>query len=112
MRKEPPSDTAASVFKTALNPKVEKGQPVLSTNDLGADALVIYTAGTDTTANTLVTGTWGLLNNKPQMLKLRKELQEALPYHEDLSIMELGWGELEKLETLVLTTAFECEQVS
>lgn len=84
-----------------MNPKVEKGHPVLSTEDLGADALLVFMAGSDTTSNTLVTGTWGLLNNKEQLLKLQKELQEALPYHEDVTTLDLDWAGLEKLETLV-----------
>lgn len=101
MQKNPPSETESSVFKTALNPKVEKGHPVLSTEDLGADALLIFIAGSDTTSNTLVTGTWGLMNNKEQLHKLQKELQDALPYDEDVTQLDLRWTDLEKLETLV-----------
>ena len=55
--------------------------------------------GTDTTAHTLTTGTWYLINN-PDMLKLlRKELVEVLPDVD--SGVTVDWATLEKLPYLV-----------
>jgi cytochrome P450 len=44
-----------------------------------ADAFTFHGAGTDTTANVLTMGTWGLINDKEALEKLRVELREAIP---------------------------------
>lgn len=44
-----------------------------------ADAFTFHGAGTDTTAHTLTTATWQLINNPQCAERLRKELQEAIP---------------------------------
>jgi hypothetical protein len=41
LQQESEDNMSPSVFQTALHPKSEKGHPVLSTNDLAADALVM-----------------------------------------------------------------------
>jgi hypothetical protein len=119
LKRESEDNMTPSVFQTALHPKPEKGHPALSTNDLAADALVMFTAGTDTTAHALVTGTWNLMNN-PEMLKqLQTSLKEAIP---DPNEMNLDWTALEKIGYLVsldgdsiidmLTTIFSSVQSS
>lgn len=69
---------------------------------------VIYTSlvsnsanllGTDTTAHTLTTGSWYLLNNVDMLEILRKELADAIP---DMnSGITVSWVTLEKLPYLV-----------
>lgn len=69
---------------------------------------VIYTSlvsnsanllGTDTTAHTLTTGSWYLLNNVDMLEILRKELADAIP---DMSSgITVSWVTLEKLPYLV-----------
>jgi benzoate 4-monooxygenase len=89
-----------SVFQTALYPKSEKDHPVLSTNDLAADALVMFTAGVDTSANSFVTGTWLMMQNPHILKKLQAALKEAIP---DPEVMSLDWNQLEQIDYLVWT---------
>lgn len=57
--------------------------------------------GTDTTAHTLTTGTWYLLNNIDMLKTLRQELVDVIP---DLdSAVSVSWVTLEKLPYLVST---------
>lgn len=57
--------------------------------------------GTDTTAHTLTTGTWYLLNNIEMLETLRKELVEVIPDMD--SAVVVSWVTLEKLPYLVCT---------
>lgn len=57
--------------------------------------------GTDTSAGTLAFGTWHLLNNPHHLRMLQEELKKAIPKSDDLSTIEQGWVELEKLDFLV-----------
>lgn len=47
----------------------------------------MFLAGTDTTANALVVGTYGVLNNEAVLKKLTMELRETVPDPEDTTIM-------------------------
>ncbi|ETN39087.1 uncharacterized protein HMPREF1541_05309 [Cyphellophora europaea CBS 101466] len=97
LRKETSAQQTPSVFRTALHPDLKKHQPVFNDKVLAADAFTIFTAGTDTTAHTLVTGTWYLLQDPSVMEQLRKELKSAIPDSTDVS---LTWSSLESLEYL------------
>lgn len=100
LKKEELNHQTPSIFQTALNPNPKKGHPNLDINCLAADALTIFTAGTDTTANALVCGTWQLLR-KPQALKrLQDEIRAAIPYSTDITAMPLDWTSLEALPYL------------
>lgn len=101
LKQESKEKISKTVLRASLNPNIGKGQPKLNEDQLTADALVFFTAGTDTTANTLTRAIWGLLNDRPTLAKLQAELKAAIPYHEDLTQMDVGWVELEKLEILV-----------
>lgn len=62
-----------------LDPRPEKGQCTPSDHDLVAEAMIMLVAGMDTTANTLVRGTWHILNNKHVYNRLCEELRRAMP---------------------------------
>ncbi|KAL8964536.1 MAG: hypothetical protein Q9197_006890 [Variospora fuerteventurae] len=74
-------DHTASVFDTAFEPNIKKGQSAPRSEELAADAFVFVLAGTDTTSHTLCTGLFELLDNsKPHMMEhLKQELHEAIP---------------------------------
>lgn len=63
---------------------------------LQADAALMFVAGTDTTANTLVQATWGVLNNPGVQSKLQEELRMAMPD----KTSTLSWSSLESLPYL------------
>lgn len=76
-----------------LNPDPTKGQYTPPDSGLTNDAVLMFVAGTDTTANTLVQATWGVLNN-PQVLKtLKSELRSAIPDKNQM----IDWTTLENL---------------
>ena len=68
-----------TIFDTMLNPNPEKGQSTPSDHDLTAEAVLMLAAGMDTTANTLVQGTWYVLSNSHIHRKLCDELSQAMP---------------------------------
>lgn len=76
-----------TIFDKLLNPHLNKGRPVPSQAHLTAEAILMSLAGTDTTANALVVGTYGVLNNEAVLKKLTKELREAVPDPEDTTSM-------------------------
>ena len=98
LQRESEANMSPSVFQTALHPNPAKGHPVLSGDDLAADALTMFTAGTDTTAHAFVTGTWKLMKHPKYLQKLQAVLKEAIP---DPDVMNLDWSELEKIDYLV-----------
>ena len=98
LQRESEANMTPSVFQTALHPNPEKGHPVLSRDALAADALTMFTAGTDTTAHALVTGTWKMMKQPEILRKLQAVLREAIP---DPDQMNLSWAELEKIDYLV-----------
>ncbi|KAL8802312.1 MAG: hypothetical protein Q9182_003890 [Xanthomendoza sp. 2 TL-2023] len=87
-----------SVFDTAFNPSLEKGQSTPPLSALGADAFVFLLAGTDTTSKTLITGIFALLDaSEPHMLvRLKEELREAIPDPRKMA----SWATLEQLPYL------------
>ncbi|EXJ65821.1 uncharacterized protein A1O5_11062 [Cladophialophora psammophila CBS 110553] len=67
-----------TVFDAWAKPSEKRGfTPTLK--QLTADAFTFHGAGTDTTAHALTTATWGLINNKESLEKLREELKGAIP---------------------------------
>ncbi|KIW50904.1 hypothetical protein PV05_09681 [Exophiala xenobiotica] len=72
-----PSDSkevTSSIFRTALNPNREKGQYVANLKELAADAVLMFLAGTDTTAHALTFGTWEMVKRPEIFRRLRQEL--------------------------------------
>lgn len=78
LSKEPRDKMTPTVFTTALNPNVEKGQPKLDFDDLAADGIVLFSAGTDTTANALCFGIYNLIHTPNVIDKLRSELNSIM----------------------------------
>jgi cytochrome P450 len=72
------NSTSATIFDTILNPKANKNRPVPSDDSLTAESILMFLAGTDTTANALVLGTYEMLRQPTIKQKLRDELQCAL----------------------------------
>ena len=62
-----------------LNPNPEKGQYTPSDQDLTAEAMLMLSAGMDTTSHTLVLGTWYVLSDTRIHQTLYDELREAMP---------------------------------
>ena len=85
-----------TVFDTMLNPNLEKGQYTPTMQELTGDALLMLLAGTDSTAHTLVTATYGMLTHPDMQRKLQTELKEAIPERDSL----VTWAALEKLQYL------------
>lgn len=76
----PPDSTEvqSSIFRTALNPNKEKGQYSASAQELSADSVLMFLAGTDTTANSLLMGVWGLMRQPALWQRLRSEVSEVI----------------------------------
>ena len=62
-----------------LNPNTEKGQYTPSDQDLTAEAILMLSAGMDTTSHTLVLGTWYVLSDTRIHQMLYDELSKAMP---------------------------------
>jgi cytochrome P450 len=85
------------VFDTLLSPDPSKGQYTPSDDGLEADACLMFVAGTDTTSNTLVQGTYHVLSDPSIHAALKKELHDAMPNHDSPM---LSWQALENLPYL------------
>ncbi|EXJ61096.1 hypothetical protein A1O7_05249 [Cladophialophora yegresii CBS 114405] len=70
-------DGTPTVFDAWAKPK-EKRTWTPNMRQMTADAFTFHGAGTDTTAHTLTTATWHLINNEECLQKLRAELHEAV----------------------------------
>lgn len=86
---------APTVFDIALNPKMEKGHPRLTREELAADAFLFMVAGTDTTADALTAAVFNTLYNPEIHARLRDELRTLRPKCDSS-----GWAELERLPYL------------
>jgi len=86
-----------SIFAKALNPNIEKGQYIATPEELTADAMLMFLAGTDTTGNTLAFGIWEMIKNPTIWTTLRKEVDTVLPDVETIANVQ----ELETLPYLV-----------
>ena len=72
-------DLENSIFKSALHPDRSKGQYIASSSELVGDAVLMFLAGTDTTANTLTIGTWHILKDPTILARLRANLDPVMP---------------------------------
>ena len=90
------------MFDVVLNLEKDDSKETLSDSDLTAEAVLMLLAGMDTTANALVVGTWGILQNEEVHKKLQSELHQAIPQKESTVNAEM----LEKLPYLVKLTTF------
>ena len=95
--RDPTISTTSTIFDIALSPDPEKNQYTPSDDGLQNDACLMFIAGTDTTANTLVQATWHVLSNPEVHAKLRKELWTAMPLDGESL---LPWTTLETLPYL------------
>ncbi|MCJ1354666.1 MAG: hypothetical protein MMC33_004655 [Icmadophila ericetorum] len=80
-----------TIFDVMLNPNPEKNQYTPSDNDLTAEAILMLAAGMDTSATTLVLGTWHVISQSGVCKKLREELSKAMPERDkvyELAILE------------------------
>lgn len=92
------------MFDVILNPETNESKEILSDSDLTAEAVLMLLAGMDTTANALVVGTWGILQNEKAHRKLQNELYQAIPHKESTFNADM----LDKLPYLVELTTFLC----
>lgn len=91
-------DRPASAFETNLAPNLEKGQFTPSEQGLTSDAFTFFSAGTETSSQTLDVAIFNLLDGPTHMLeRLKGEVRHVI--HEKKTIVE--WATLEKLPYLV-----------
>jgi cytochrome P450 len=90
-------EVASSIFRTALSPNREKGQYIATSRELAADAVLMFLAGTDTTAHALTFGAWEMIKRPELWTKLRQEVMSILPETQGLARLT----DLENLPFLV-----------
>ncbi|OAP56011.1 hypothetical protein AYL99_10163 [Fonsecaea erecta] len=78
-------EVTSSIFRTALNPNREKGQYIATPNELAADAVLMFLAGTDTTAHALTFGIWEMMKRPELWARLRQEVVTILPDTKNLA---------------------------
>ncbi|MCJ1422885.1 hypothetical protein MMC29_000765 [Sticta canariensis] len=81
-QRSPSSSNPSTMFDVILNLGKNESKEILSESDLTAEAVLMLLAGMDTTANALVVGTWGILQNEEVHKKLQNELYQAIPHNE------------------------------
>lgn len=75
-----------------LNPDTCKGQYTPSDIGLQNDACLMFIAGTDTTANALVQGSWRIMNNPRVLDKLRNEFFRGCSNEQDKYFLRYSTG--------------------
>ncbi len=90
-------EVTSSIFRTALNPNREKGQYVATSRELAADAVLMFLAGTDTTAHALTFGIWEMIKRPELWARLREEVSSAFSEGQSLAPVK----DLETLPFLV-----------
>ena len=80
-----------------VDPRDSKGYGTPSVHDLTSEAFSLLLAGTESTATTLVQGTFQVLNDKVILEKLQEELSTAIPDKKMLPQLE----QLQRLPYLV-----------
>ncbi|EXJ53868.1 hypothetical protein A1O7_09204 [Cladophialophora yegresii CBS 114405] len=78
-------EVASSIFRNALSPDREKGQYIATPTELAADAVLMFLAGTDTTAHALSFGTWEMIKRPEIWTRLRQEVMSVLPETQGLA---------------------------
>lgn len=91
-----------TIFDTMVSPDLESDQTV-SVEDLSAEAFALVLAGTESTATTLIQGTFRVLNDKKIYGKLREEIFAVMPSRRVLPPLE----DLRHLPYLVCSS-FKC----
>jgi len=95
LSRAPPTsnEVQSSIFRQALNPNKEKNQYVASKKELVADAILMFLAGTDTTAHALTFGIWEMIKQPKIWSQLREEVRGVVPNRDEVP-------SLQALETL------------
>ena len=96
-------DMQPTIFDTLLQPHLNKNRPVPSDAELTAEAVLMLLAGTDTTANALVVGTYHILQNPNVLQKFSAELKRAFPCSE--TVYNMTNEEMRKLPYLVRSSS-------
>ncbi|CAI7622111.1 unnamed protein product [Penicillium glandicola] len=78
-RPNSPGQKHPTIFDLVLQPDAKTGQPPLSLNDLTTETLIFITGGEESTANTLIHGTFHVLSNPQIKSRLQEELSGAIP---------------------------------
>ncbi|OQE11805.1 hypothetical protein PENVUL_c002G00935 [Penicillium vulpinum] len=73
-----PEQQHPSMFDLILQPDAKTGLPAPSIDDLTAEALVFLVAGEESTANTLIHGTFHILSNPQIKSRLQQELSSVI----------------------------------
>ncbi|QQK39618.1 Cytochrome P450 [Penicillium digitatum] len=68
-----------SIFDLVLQPDEKTGLPAPSIDELTAETLAFIAGGEESPANTLIHGTFNVLNNPQMKSRLQKELSSAIP---------------------------------
>ena len=91
-----------TIWRTLLDPSLHKDSlgHSLSQKDLCDEALLVFFAGSDTTAETLKTGAYHLMQKPEVLSRLKAEIFSAWPRLQDKPRLE----DLEKLPYLVSMT--------
>ncbi|OCT46388.1 benzoate 4-monooxygenase cytochrome P450 [Cladophialophora carrionii] len=89
-------EVESSIFRNALSPDREKGQYIATPRELAADAVLVFLAGTDTTAHALTFGTWEMIKRPEIWTRLRQEVMSVLPETQGFARL----ADLEKLPFL------------
>jgi hypothetical protein len=91
------------IYHELLNPAASKGSPLPSAGSLYEEAQALMFGGADTTGNTLMLGTFHILQSKTLVARMKEELSKAWPVLSRPPRFE----ELEKLPFLV-SSVFHC----
>lgn len=93
-----------SIFHIALSPNEKKAQYQPSLHELTGDAVLVFLAGTDTTAHAMIFGIWYALKDPQIWAQLRKDVESVLKNPRDE-------GFLAELEQLPYLKAFIKESI-
>jgi cytochrome P450 len=66
------------VFSSALSPNLDKGQFHANPEQLAADSVLFYLAGTDTTAHALIWGIWNMVKRSELWRRLQDEVRPLM----------------------------------
>ena len=97
MRSTSSESDVATAFDVMLNPDTSKGQWAPDLQSMTNDAFMLFLAGTDTTAITLVSAVYNLLRSPCVVQRLVAELRDAMPEPSSQN----DWASLAKLPYLV-----------
>jgi hypothetical protein len=90
------------IYHELLSPEASKGAPLPSVGSLYEEAQALMFGGGDTTGNTLMLGTFHLLESPDLIARMKKELRDAWPILDQPPRFE----DLEKLPFLVCCSRY------